>query len=55
MNDNSTNIYEMEDFIERFKELIWVVITAIGSLLLPISEILADDSPGHTQEVVWMY
>lgn len=30
----------MEDFAERFKELFWIVITAIGSLLLPIREIL---------------
>jgi len=52
MNDNSTNIYEMEDFIERFKELIWVVITAIGSLLLPIREILILLSLGFVFNII---
>lgn len=30
----------MEDFAYKFKELLWIVITAIGSLLLPIQDIL---------------
>lgn len=52
MNNNSTNIYKMEDFIERFKELIWIVITAIGSLLLPIREILILLSLGFVFNIV---
>lgn len=52
MNNNSTNINEMEDLIERFKELIWVVITTIGSLLLPIREILILLSMGFVFNIV---
>lgn len=40
MNKTDYQTRTMEFIVERFKELFWVVITALGSILLPVKDIL---------------